>query len=113
MSPARITPRIEKIKDLEISGAYEIRYLPAQLIRMSSLPNLSAMEDFRSNRAWSSVKSQEIAIAWDGNCLAITSIGAKSRPTRHTLAPLFKYQNARLRPMPLDAPVTSTTLCRK
>ena len=89
------------------------RHLPAQLIRISSLPNFSARATFKSKSAWSSVKSHWTANDWAGNCLATLSIASKSRPVMQTFAPLFKYQNARLRPMPLEAPVTSTTLWMK
>ena len=86
---------------------------PAQLIRIWRRPNLSTTAYFKSKSPWSSVRSHDTAIACAGYYFAIASNWVKSLPTSTTLAPLFKYQYARQRPIPLEAPVISTTFSRK
>ena len=94
-------------------GKFEMSDLPAQLIKMSKPPNFSATAVFISRSCMSIVKSHCTTRACDGKFLPILSSSAMSLPTSATFAPLFRYQYARVLPIPEDAPVMTTDLLRK
>ena len=88
-------------------------HLPAQLIKISRPPNFSATAVFMSSNCISMVRSHWTTRACEGKFFPMLSSSAMSLPTSATLAPLLRYQYARVRPMPEDAPVITTDLFRK